>query len=132
MQQYTQLNQYSIPEANEMSEKSIKLFEEKTIRTHWDADEEKWYFSIVDVIEVLTEQRTYNGARKYWSVMKTRMKNEGAELTTFCSQLKLLASDSKMRLTDVADTEQLLRLIQSIPSKKAEPVLNMLAEVTNT
>ena len=89
-----------------MSEKSIKLFEEKTIRTHWDADEEKWYFSIVDVIEVLTEQRTYNGARKYWSVMKTRMKNEGAELTTFCSQLKLIASDSKMRLTDVADTEQ--------------------------
>jgi hypothetical protein len=93
-------------------EKSIKLFEEKTIRTHWDSEAEKWYFSIIDVIGVLAES---DNPRKYWSVLKTRLKAEGSELATNCSQLKMEASDGKMRQTDVADTEQLLRLIQSIP-----------------
>ncbi|HRG50770.1 MAG TPA: Bro-N domain-containing protein [Pseudomonadales bacterium] len=107
----------------------IKLFESAHIRTQWDADAEKWWFSVVDVIAILTDQPTPDRARKYWSVMKTRLKQEGAEPTTICSQLKLQAHDGKMRLTDVADTQQLLRLIQSIPSKKAEPFKQWLAQV---
>ncbi|MGL4944018.1 MAG: BRO-N domain-containing protein [Thermoguttaceae bacterium] len=106
--------------------KSIKLFEQKEIRTHWDAEQEKWYFSITDVCGVLADS---DNPRKYWSVLKTRLLAEGSELATNCSQLKMVAEDGKMRLTDVADTEQLLRLIQSIPSKKAEPFKMWLARV---
>ena len=97
---------------------NIKLFESKKIRSQWDADAEKWFFSIVDVIEVLTESPN---ARKYWSVLKTRLKTEGSQLATNCSQLKMQSADGKYYLTHVADTEQLFRLIQSIPSPKAEP-----------
>lgn len=107
-------------------ERSIKLFEEKNIRTHWDSVTEKWYFSIVDVCGVLAES---DNPRKYWSVLKSRLKTEGSQLATNCSQLKMIAEDGKMRLTDVADTEQLLRLIQSIPSPKAEPFKMWLAKV---
>jgi hypothetical protein len=108
---------------------NIQLFEDKRIRTAWDADAQEWFFSVVDVVEVLTEQPTHLGARRYWSVLKTRMNQEGAQPTTICSQLKMTAEDGKMRLTDVANTEQLLRIIQSIPSKKAEPFKLWLARV---
>ena len=111
------------------NENKIKLFEDKRVRYKWDEQNEKWWFSVVDVIEILTEQPTHDGARKYWSVMKTRLKQEGAEPTTICSQLKMEAYDGKMRMTDVADTEQLLRIVQSIPSKKAEPFKLWLAKV---
>ena len=107
-------------------ETAIKLFEQKQIRSVWSDDEEKWSFSIVDVIAVLTE--TPN-ARKYWSVLKTRLKKEGSQLATNCSQLKLQSSDGKFYNTDVADTEQLFRLIQSVPSKKAEPFKLWLAQI---
>jgi len=107
----------------------IKLFEDRQVRHIWDEENEKYWFSVVDVVEILTEQPTHDGARKYWSVMKTRLKKEGAEPTTICSQLKMKAYDGKMRLSDVADTEQLLRIIQSIPSKKAEPFKMWLAKV---
>jgi len=107
----------------------IQLFDAQQIRSEWDADAEKWWFSIVDIVAVLTEQTDYTKARKYWSVLKVRLKNEGSQLATNCSQLKLTASDGKKYLTDVADTEQLLRLIQSIPSKKAEPFKMWLAQV---
>ncbi len=110
----------------------LKLFEDSQIRTAWDDEKEEWYFSIVDVVAVLTEQKTTRGASTYWSVLKKRMKEEGAnELLTNCKQLKMTASDGKKRLTDVADTEQLLRIIQSIPSPKAEPFKMWLAEVGN-
>jgi len=107
-------------------ENAIKLFQDQRVRVHWDSEKEKWYFSIIDVIGVLTESEN---PRKYWSVLKTRLKKEGSEVATNCSRLKLLAVDGKMRLTDVADTEQLLRLIQSIPSPKAEPFKVWLAKV---
>lgn len=107
-------------------QEAIKLFEQAKIRTVWDEDQEKWFFSIIDVIAVLTESEN---PRKYWSVLKTRLRNEGSELATNCSQLKLQAADGKRYLTDVADTEQILRLIQSIPSKKAEPFKLWLARV---
>ena len=105
---------------------NIKIFESKKIRSVWNDTEEKWYFSIVDTVEVLTESPN---PRKYWSVLKTRLKQEGSELATNCSQLKMLSSDGKFYLTDVADTEQLFRLIQSIPSPKAEPFKLWLAKV---
>lgn len=105
---------------------TIKLFEAKKVRTIWDDKEEKWYFSIVDVVAVLTDSPN---PRKYWSVLKTRLKKEGSELTTNCSQLKMKSADGKMYLTDVADTQQLLRLIQSIPSPKAEPFKQWMAQV---
>ena len=105
---------------------AIKLFEEKTVRTVWDDENEKWYFSIVDVVAVLTDSPN---PRKYWSVLKTRLKKEGSELTTNCSQLKMTAADGKRYKTDVADTEQLFRLIQSIPSPKAEPFKQWMAQV---
>ena len=108
---------------------AIKVFEEKKVRTVWDSDKEEWYFSIVDVIEILTEQPNHQGARNYWKVLKNRMSKEGNETVTNCNQLKMIAPDGKMRLTDVADTEQLLRLIQSIPSPKAEPFKMWLAKV---
>ena len=106
----------------------IQIFENKKVRTAWDDEKEKWYFSIVNVCEVLTES-DYQAARKYWKVLKGRLKNEGNETVTNCYQLKMLAPDGKMRSTDVADTEQLFRLIQSIPSKKAEPFKRWMAEV---
>ncbi len=100
-------------------EQNIQLFENKRIRTAWDAETEEWYFSIVDVVAVLTDQPDYQAARNYWKVTKKRLKDEGNETVTSCNQLKMTAADGKRRLTDVADTEQLLRIIQSIPSPKA-------------
>jgi prophage antirepressor-like protein len=108
----------------------IQLFEEKKVRTAWDDQEEKWYFSIVDVCGVLTDS-DYQMARKYWNKLKQRLKEEGNETVTNCHQLKFKATDGKMRLTDVADTEQLFRLIQSIPSKKAEPFKQWMAQVAS-
>ena len=105
---------------------NIKLFENKKIRSQWDADAEKWFFSIVDVIEVLTGT---DRPRKYWSDLKAKLKKEGSELSEKIGQLKVEAEDGKMRETDVADTEQLFRLIQSIPSPKAEPFKQWLAKV---
>ncbi|MES2588870.1 MAG: BRO family protein [Bacteroidota bacterium] len=110
-------------------ETAIKLFEETKVRSLWDDVEEKWYFSIVDVIGILTEQLDHQGARNYWKVLKIRLLKEGNETVTNCNRLKLLAADGKLRYTDVADTEQLFRLIQSIPSKKAEPFKLWLAKV---
>jgi len=107
-------------------ENAIKLFQDQRVRVQWSEEQEKWYFSIIDVIGVLTES---DNPRKYWSVLKTRLKKEGSEVATDCSRLKLIATDGKMRQTDVADTEQLLRLIQSIPSPKAEPFKIWLAKV---
>ena len=106
-----------------------KFFEKKIIRTAWNEQEEEWYFSIVDVVGVLTEATDYQSARNYWKVLKTRLKEEGFQPVTNCNQLKMLSADGKMRLTDVANTEQLLRIIQSVPSKKAEPFKQWLAEV---
>jgi hypothetical protein len=106
----------------------VKLFEEKQVRSHWDEENEKWYISIVDVIAVLTESVDPNA---YWRKLKQRLKEEGNETVTNCHALKMLASDGKMRLTDVADTEQLFRLIQSIPSPKAEPFKLWLAKVAS-
>lgn len=105
---------------------AIKLFNDKQIRTIWDDEAEKWYFSIVDIVGVLTESPN---PRKYWSVLKTRLKKEGSQMATNCSQLKMLSSDGKYYKTDVADTEHLFRLIQSIPSPKAEPFKLWLAQV---
>lgn len=108
----------------------IQLFEDKRIRTAWDEEKEEWYFSIVDVVAVLTDQPDTRHASTYWAVLKNRLKEEGAnELLTICKQLKLRATDGKRRATDVADTQQLLRIIQSIPSPKAEPFKLWLAEV---
>ena len=107
----------------------IQLFEDKRIRTAWDVEKEEWYFSVVDVVAVLTDQPDQRHAAKYWSVLKTRLKKEGSELTTNCSQLKMRSADGKRYNTDVADTEQLLRIIQSIPSPKAEPFKLWLAQV---
>lgn len=108
---------------------SVKLFGGNQIRSVWDEDNEKWYFSIVDVVAVLTDNDDYQHARNYWKVLKNRLIKEGNELVTNCNQLKLPAADGKMRMTDVADTEQLLRIIQSIPSPKAEPFKIWLAKV---
>lgn len=105
---------------------SIHLFEERKVRAIWDDEQEEWYFSIVDVISILTDSPN---PRKYWSVLKTRLKREGSELTTNCSQLKMQAADGKKYLTDVANTEQLFRLIQSVPSPKAEPFKLWIAQV---
>ena len=107
---------------------AIQVFEEKQVRTLWDAEQEKWYISIVDVIAVLTESIDPSA---YWRKLKQRLKEEGNETVTNCHGLKMLAPDGKMRMTDVADTEQLFRLIQSIPSPKAEPFKLWLAQVAN-
>lgn len=107
-------------------DEAVKIFNRQRVRTHWDEEAEKWYFSIVDVVAILTDSAD---ARKYWGKLKQRLKAEGNETVTNCHQLKMLAIDGKMRLTDVADTEQLLRLVQSIPSPKAEPFKLWLAEV---
>jgi BRO family, N-terminal domain len=105
---------------------AIKLFEEKQVRSVWNAEQEKWYISIIDVVAILTDSPI---PRKYWSVLKTRLKVEGSQLATNCSQLKMQSADGKFYKTDVADTEQLFRLIQSIPSPKAEPFKLWLAKV---
>ena len=108
----------------------IQLFEDKRIRTAWDEEKEEWYFSVVDVVAALTDQPDARHASTYWAVLKKRLNNEGAgQLLTNCKQLKMTASDGRKRLTDVADTEQLLRIIQSIPSPKAEPFKLWLAQV---
>ncbi len=107
-------------------EKAIKLFHDQKVRVHWDDDQEKWFFSIIDVIAILADN---SRARKYWNDLKKKLKEEGSELSEKIGQLKMLAGDGKMRVTDVADTEQLLRLIQSIPSPKAEPFKMWLAKV---
>ncbi len=112
-----------------MDQDKIKLFEDQPIRTAWNEEQEEWYFSVVDVVGVLTDQKDVNGARNYWKVLKNRLKKEGSELVTNCNQLKMVSQDGKRRMTDVATTEQLLRLIQSIPSKKAEPFKLWLAQV---
>ena len=115
-------------EANE--KKDIQLFEDSPIRTAWDEEKEEWYFSIVDVVAVLTDQKTPRSASTYWAVLKKRLREEGAfQLLTNCKQLKMTAADGKKRATDVANTEQLLRIIQSIPSPKAEPFKAWLAMV---
>jgi BRO family, N-terminal domain len=107
---------------------AIQLFEDKKVRTLWDEDQEKWFMSIVDVISVLTDS---TNPRKYWSVLKTRLKSEGSQLATNCSQLKMKSSDGKNYLTDVAEPEQLFRLIQTIPSPKAEPFKLWIAKIAS-
>ena len=111
---------------------ALQLFEEKKIRSVWDDKAEKWYFSIVDVCAVLTEQPDAEHARNYWKVLKHRLIKEGNQTVTTCNRLKLRAADGKLRLTDVADTEQVFRLIQSIPSPKAEPFKLWMAQVAST
>ena len=109
----------------------IKLFEEQKVRMEWDDEKEKWFFSIVDVCGVLTDSKDYLTARKYWNKLKQRLKEEGNETVTNCHQLKMKAADGKMRLTDVADMEQMFRVIQSIPSPKAEPFKQWMAKVAS-
>ncbi|HBE90527.1 MAG: antirepressor [Candidatus Andersenbacteria bacterium RIFCSPHIGHO2_12_FULL_46_9] len=110
-------------------DKTIAIFERNQIRRHWDEDKELWYFSIVDVIAALTEQPDHKRAQSYWTTLKNRLKQEGSEVVTKCDQLKMRASDGKYYLTDAADTEAMLRLIQSIPSPNAEPFKLWLARV---
>ena len=110
---------------------SLQIFEDRKIRTVWNDEQEKWYFSIVDTVEILTDSKDYTTARKYWNKLKQRLKEEGNETVTNCHQFKMRALDGKMRLTDVADTEQLFRLIQSIPSQKAEPFKQWMAHVAS-
>lgn len=111
-------------------ENKIQIFEDKKIRTAWNESEEDWYFSIVDIVQVLTDQPSYDIARKYWNKLKQRLKDEGSELVSSCHQLKMPSpKDGKNYKTDVANTEQILRIIQSIPSPKAEPFKMWLAEV---
>ena len=107
---------------------AIQLFQERKVRTVWDDEQEKWYFSIVDVCEVLTDSKSPTA---YWRKLKQRLKEEGNETVTNCHALKLRAADGKMRLTDVADTEQLFRIIQSVPSPKAEPFKQWMAQVAS-
>lgn len=107
----------------------IAIFEGKRIRRHWDQTQEKWYFSVVDVVQVLTDQVNFTKARKYWNKLAERLRKEGSEVVTKCHRLKMLAADGKMRLTDVADTETMFRIIQSIPSPNAEPFKLWLARV---
>ena len=113
-----------------MTEKNqIQIFNDRKVRTVWDSDKEEWYFSVVDVVGVLTDSAD---AATYWKVLKSRLKKEGNETVTNCNRLKLPAADGKMRLTDVATTEQMFRLIQSIPSPKAEPFKQWMAQVAAT
>lgn len=110
---------------------NIKLFEDKKIRTVWNEKDQDWYFSVVDVVNILTDSTDYLTARKYWNKLKQRLREEGSEVVTFCHQLKMPAQDGKLRKSDVLNTKGLLRLIQSIPSPKAEPFKMWLAEVGN-
>ncbi len=107
----------------------IIAFQNKNIRRHWDDKKEKWYFSVVDIVQVLTQQADFQSARNYWKVLKNRLKKEGSEVVTNCNRLKMIAEDGKLRFTDVADVETLFRFIQSIPSPKAEPIKLWLAKV---
>ncbi|MEO6287541.1 MAG: Bro-N domain-containing protein [Dyadobacter sp.] len=107
---------------------AIQIFEDKKVRTVWDEEQEKWFFSVIDVVEILTDT---DRPRKYWNDLKTKLKKEGSELSDFIGQLKMQAEDGKLRMTDVADTEQLFRLIQSIPSPKAEPFKLWLAQIAS-
>ncbi len=116
---------------NSQSQNKLKLFENKKIRYAWNAEEEEWYFSVIDVVEVLADSKDYLTARKYWNKLKQRLTEEGSEVVTNCHQLKLQAADGKMRETDVLSTKNVLRLIQSIPSPKAEPFKMWLAQVGN-
>jgi hypothetical protein len=109
-------------------ENAISVFDQKQVRTHWDEEKELWYISVIDVIEVLTGT---DRPRKYWNDLKTKLKKEGSELSEKIGQLKMEAADGKMRITDVADTEQIFRLIQSIPSPKAEPFKIWLAQLAS-
>lgn len=109
--------------------KQLVIFEDRPVRRVWDEKQEKWYFSVIDVIAVLIEQADFKRAQSYWTTLKSRLKQEGNESVTKCDKLKLLSADGKLYLTDVADTETLLRLIQSVPSKKAEPIKLWLARV---
>jgi len=109
--------------------KSIIIFEEYPIRRKWDEKKEKWYFSVIDIVAVLTEQKDYKKTQSYWTTLKNRLKNEGSEVVTNCDKLKLVAKDGKKYLTDVADVKTILRLVQSVPSKKAEPIKLWLAKV---
>ena len=111
-----------------MLDNKIKVFESRQIRTHWNAEEEEWYFSVVDIVAVLTDSN-YQNARNYWKVLKNRLSKEGSELVTNCNRLKMRADDGKMRLTDCLDTKGVLRLVQSVPSPKAEPFKMWLAQV---
>ena len=111
-----------------MHENKIKVFESRQIRTHWNAEEEEWYFSVVDIVAVLTDSN-YQNARNYWKVLKNRLSKEGSELVTSCNRLKMRAEDGKMRVTDCLDTKGVLRLVQSVPSPKAEPFKMWLAQV---
>ncbi len=130
---------YSLPKKQEQSnvqmtidkKNKVRLFEKTKVRTVWDAENQKWWFSVIDVIGILTDQHNYQTARKYWNKLSQRLKEEGNETVTNCHQLKMQAEDGKMRLTDVMDTEQVLRLIQSVPSRKAEPFKMWLAKVGN-
>ncbi|MHC0446947.1 BRO family protein [Flavobacterium sp. 3-218] len=108
---------------------AVKVFEDKKVRSHFDADNEIWYFSIVDIVEILTNQPHHQGARNYWKVLRSRLLKEGNETVTNCNRLKLVAEDGKMRLTDVGNVEDIFRIIQSIPSPKAEPFKLWLAKV---
>lgn len=113
-----------------MSDKEkIQLFENKKVRTAWDEEKQEWFFSIVDVCGILTDQPTHERARNYWKVLKSRLKKEGSEVVTKCNRLKLIAEDGKPRDTDVADMAIMFRVIESIPSKKAEPIKLWIAQV---
>jgi hypothetical protein len=111
------------------NDKSLAVFEAFKIRRHYDEDIEKWYFSVVDIVAALIEQPDFQTARKYWNKLSERLKNEGSEVVTNCHRLKMVAQDGKFRETDVADVETILRLVQSVPSKKAEPIKLWLAKV---
>ena len=108
---------------------SIQLFQDSKVRTVWDEEQEKWYFSVVDVVGILVDSVDYQTARNYWKVLKHRLLKDGNEMVTSCNRLKLLAPDGKMRMTDVADAQQIFRIIQSIPSRKAEPFKQWMAQV---
>jgi hypothetical protein len=109
--------------------KAIAIFEDQPVRRSWDEKQEKWYFSVVDIIAILTEQKDFQLARNYWKVLKNRLNSEGSEVVTKCNRLKLVAEDGKLRETDVADVETIFRLVQSVPSPKAEPIKLWLAKV---
>jgi DNA-damage-inducible protein D len=114
-----------------MQDKSLTAFENYKIRRHYDEQSEIWYFSVIDILQVLIQQPDYQAARNYWKVLKNRLNKEGSETVTKCNRLKMVAEDGKMRLTDAADAQTLLRLIQSVPSPKAEPIKLWLAKVGN-